>query len=378
MVKKITIYISIFVASFTWAQNNNNNASVGKCYLSGQIIGAENQNLVFCNQNQGSLKDPIATIPLDKEGKFTFEHDLIAADYYFIKFPNNQLLHIILHGNDTIKIYGDSKDIIRLSNIVGSEDSEIMNEFLTAWTDFKALKDSLTNVLRFNPAKQAEVDNYFKPFAQDFYMKRNNLINRFSDSPALLATINAIDQDKEWEIYQTVVHHLTVSFPESPTIQNLAVYTNQQIAEREKKAFLKPGNPAKDIALPNPQGDTLRLSDFKGKVVLLDFWASWCAPCRRENPNVVNMYHLYKEDGFTVYSVSLDQNKDKWVDAIEKDGLVWPNHVSDLKGWGSVGGATYMVKSIPFTVLIDKEGNIIGTNIRGPELQNQLKAIFGH
>ena len=90
------------------------------------------------------------------------------------------------------------------------------------------------------------------------------------------------------------------------------------------------------------------------------------------------MYNMYKDDGFTVYSVSLDRSKEKWVQAIEADGLVWANHVSDLLGWKSTAGADYLVKSIPFTVLIDKEGKIIGTNIRGVALQNQLKAIFGH
>ena len=267
---------------------------------------------------------------------------------------------------------------MRHANIIGSEDSEIMNEFLFTWGDFKRTEDSLKNVLRFNPALQIEVDAYYGPIAQDFYMKRSNLINKFSDSKALLATLNSIDYEKDWNTYQNVVHHLTLSFPQSPTIQALAKWTNDKIKERELKKFLEPGNVAREIALPNPEGDTIRLSDLRGKVVLIDFWASWCRPCRNENPNVVNMYNIYKDEGFTVYSVSLDKNKEKWIQAIEADGLVWPNHVSDLLGWGSTAGADYLVKSIPFTVLIDKEGKIIGTNIRGPQLQTQLKAIFGH
>jgi peroxiredoxin len=247
-----------------------------------------------------------------------------------------------------------------------------------AFNKFKGPKDSLTQVLRVDPTKQATVDAYFKPLAETFYAQRGKFITNFVDSPAIIVTLNSIDQELEWPLYQNVVHYLTKSFPESPTVQNVATYTNQLIKEKEAKKFLEPGNQAKNISLPNPDGDTLELVDLKGKVVLIDFWASWCAPCRRENPNVVNMYNKYKDEGFTVYSVSLDKDGAKWKAAIEKDGLVWPSHVSDLKGWQSSAAADYVVKSIPFTILIDKEGKIIGTNIRGVDLQNQLLAIFGH
>ncbi|MFT5337296.1 MAG: thiol-disulfide isomerase/thioredoxin, partial [Luteibaculaceae bacterium] len=113
-----------------------------------------------------------------------------------------------------------------------------------------------------------------------------------------------------------------------------------------------------------------------GKYVLIDFWASWCRPCRAENPNVVAMYKKYKRKGFEIYSVSLDRTKDAWVNAIKQDGLTW-THVSDLKFWQSEGAKTYGVSGIPFTVLIDKEGKIIATNIRGESLRNKMKEIFG-
>lgn len=380
MVRFLTVTFALIVFSFVFGQVNTTPETqpVGKVFLSGQIVGAENQTLYLANQNFGGFQSPIAKIETDDDGKFSIEQDIPAADYYILTFPNNQLLYLILFGNDTITIYGDAKRIMEYSNFIGSPDSEMMNEFLFTWSQFKQTEDSLKNVLRMDPTMQAEVDKYYAPIAQEFYMKRNNLITKFPKSPAILATLNAIDQEKDWNAYQNVVHQLTLSFPQSPTVQGVAEYTNDKIKEREEKKFLEPGFAAKDIALPNPKGDTLRLSDLKGKVVLIDFWASWCKPCRLENPNVVNMYKLYKDDGFTVFSVSLDQNMEKWVQAIEADGLIWPDHVSDLKGWKSAAGADYKVSSIPFTVLIDQEGKIIGTNIRGPQLQNHLKAIFGH
>lgn len=137
------------------------------------------------------------------------------------------------------------------------------------------------------------------------------------------------------------------------------------------------GDVAPDIQLPNPEGKIIKLSSLKGKVVLLDFWASWCGPCRMENPNVVKAYQKYKDKGFTVFSVSLDNDKAKWLKAIEADKLEWSNHVSDLKGWQSTVARLYGVSGIPSTFLLDKEGNIVAKNLRGPVLDQKLLELLG-
>lgn len=135
--------------------------------------------------------------------------------------------------------------------------------------------------------------------------------------------------------------------------------------------------PAPEIVQSDTAGVMRKLSDLKGKYVLIDFWASWCGPCRRENPTVVAMYKKYHEKGFEVFSVSLDRDKQSWINAINQDGLLWANHVSDLKNWGNAAAATYGVQSIPRTVLVDKDGNIVAHNLRGEELEKRLKDIFG-
>jgi len=147
---------------------------------------------------------------------------------------------------------------------------------------------------------------------------------------------------------------------------------------QEANNILAPGKEAPDFEENKIDGTTMKLSDLRGKVVLLDFWASWCGPCRKENPAVVALYNKYKDDGFTIMSVSLDKNKDSWIAAIEKDGLTWPNHVSDLNFWSSRVPKMYNVRGIPFTVLIDEEGNIIKTKLRAHQLEIELKRIFGH
>jgi len=148
--------------------------------------------------------------------------------------------------------------------------------------------------------------------------------------------------------------------------------------EKPAKVGTAIGDEAPEIVMNGLDGKPLKLSSLRGKLVLIDFWASWCGPCRRENPNVVSAYEKYKKakwktaKGFDIFSVSLDQNVDAWKAAIEKDGLVWKNHVSDLKGWQNGAAAVYGVSSIPMSFLIDENGIIVAKNLRGLELHKQL------
>ena len=140
--------------------------------------------------------------------------------------------------------------------------------------------------------------------------------------------------------------------------------------------MIKPGMAMPDVALNDPTGKERALSDLRGKVVLVDFWASWCGPCRRENPNVVRAWQAYKDKGFEVFSVSLDKDVSKWERAIAQDGLVWPNHVSDLKGWNSVATGLYGISSIPHAILIDKDGTVVATHLRGSQLEAELEQLL--
>nr|NQU89709.1 TlpA family protein disulfide reductase [Bacteroidota bacterium] len=141
------------------------------------------------------------------------------------------------------------------------------------------------------------------------------------------------------------------------------------------------GNIAPNVTLSNPDGENISLADLKGNIVLVDFWASWCRPCRHENPSVVKAYNDYKDknfkdaEGFRIFSISLDKNADDWKNAIKADELTWNEHVSDLLGWRSAIAKKYKVRSIPMNFLLDKDGIIIAKNLRGDMLEHTLNNL---
>ena len=204
-------------------------------------------------------------------------------------------------------------------------------------------------------------------------MRARHMVRKYIDKPLPENIVAQLNQRIE---ENNRMHHTDIRLMLNDTNAYQGI-VKLLLAKGVKNYFIMAGDEAPDIALPDPDGNVRRLSDLRGRLVLIDFWASWCRPCRMENPNVVRLYERYHNYGFEVFSVSLDNNRDAWLKAINDDHLSWPNHVSDLRGWSSAGGRLYGIQSIPATVLVAPDGKILARNLRGPDLENALNQIFG-
>ena len=185
----------------------------------------------------------------------------------------------------------------------------------------------------------------------------------------VLMFLDIFPREQNAALHNEVITALHEKYPEHLIVKDRWNFMNSPASK------VMVGAIAPDLEFPDPDGKMRKLSDLRGKVVLLDFWASWCGPCRRENPNVTRIYGQYHDKGFEVFSVSLDSDAASWKRAIEADKLVWPNHVSDLKKWQSKAAAIYGVRSIPSTFLLDKEGRIVQRDLRGADLERAVKQL---
>jgi peroxiredoxin len=333
------------------------------------------------NNNPVKIDSSVST-----SGKHKFDIKLKGADIFlvgsqpqksilFIGVPNKSNQFLFQEGDySKLKVNGDS------INIILQDHFKYRNGIISEIQKINNLKDQEKIILKNNIL--VKYQEYLKKF-----------INQNQQSPSIIMVLGEIQNPVEFMNELLLIKKVIINQFENQKyltdINNAIENANQQkkfLAQQEdraiqeldqrKKLGLEIGARAPEIALSDVNGKIIKLSSLKGNVVLIDFWASWCRPCRAENPNVVKLYNKYKNKDFTIYSISLDQDRKKWIDAINQDQLSWPNHVSELTGWKSTPGIQYGVSSIPKTFLIDKDGIIIGYDLRGSNLEKKLSELL--
>ena len=337
--------------------------------IQGNLKGIADNSLVFLSGFNGT--DTIAKTKVAK-GAFTLKGKVENPDAVIINFPVDQKRIILFMGNDNVKINGTAADFSDVT-ITGSPSNYAYEEFLY---HIKPLNDYV-NYYRGQvqtAQTQGSHDSAIISLntAYNIYQQSiDQFLARKPTSPVtalVLAYSYDMEPNKDVFLLQKRYNTLQGDALKSHFAENL-----QQVIENDKIAAV--GTKALDFTQDDTSGHPVSLSQFKGKYVLVDFWASWCGPCRRENPSVVAAYNEFKDKNFTILGVSLDQDKNKWLNAIEKDGLAW-THVSDLQYWGNSAARMYHIQSIPANILVAPDGTIIAKNLRGEDLAATLKNVL--
>ncbi len=332
---------------------------------------------------------------LDNKGHFVLSGDLEQPTFGILREPGNKMFMVILHPGDRITVTGSYDNLEKDHTVEGSEDTKLFEAFRTRLQENidklealnKIYKDSLNSpnigaiTKDLRSRSMAIIDDqkaYTKKFITDHAMSLASLLALYQQ---IAPGMYIMDPAQDFSVYEQVDSVLNALYPASDPVitfhTQVAELRSRQRQQEVENQLLGIGKVPPDIALPDPQGDTLRLSSLRGKVVLLDFWASWCSPCRHENPNLVRNYEKYHKKGFEIFQVSLDRTKEAWLKGIKDDHLGQWYHVSDLGYWQSAVVKLYHIQGIPTNFLLDKNGRIIGKNLRGPALSEKLKEIFG-
>lgn len=328
----------------------------------------------------------VDSVVLDDNGKGTLKVAAMPLDFYRLALSDQDNIVVVLDSAESLTIETRAGRMGEPLRVEGSTNTKALYDYYAVARRFEAERDSLRNIVNGNPQDQAALQR-FNDVNQAFYKTTKDFAEQHKASPICLAALSRMDMSQELDLFKATRDALRTTMPRSEFYtgfrdqvdrmeQQLKAQEAQQ-AEMERLSNLIPvGSEAPDFSQQTPNGKTLSLSSLRGKVVLVDFWASWCKPCRMENPNVKKVYEKYHGKGFEILGVSLDRDMNAWTGAIQQDGLPWL-HVSDLQFWNNAAAQQYGITSIPFTVLVDKEGKVIDKNLRGPALEAKLAEIFG-
>ncbi|MET6999914.1 peroxiredoxin family protein [Chitinophaga defluvii] len=338
----------------------------------------------FLVQKQGDDgRITLDTIHLKPDGTYSVKLDATRPQFYILNefewdrltvWANKDDLRIDFRGEDTAKIKIKNPPYVFIE---GSQENNFLNDInfmnyrnyqatiAISQLQYKASKANDTALAR-------QLGEHMMWLYDDMDQRVKLAIRMNQHSPVVLYGLDFISPRKDKVFIQEQVDRLAKKYPWFKEVQEKKASMAKAEAIAKKTAI---GAPAMEFTQNDVNGKPIKLSDYKGKYVLVDFWASWCGPCRAENPNVLENYEKYHDKGFEILGVSLDDKKENWVKAIKDDGLTW-QHVSDLKGWKNEVAKQYNIRAVPSNFLLDKEGKIIAVNLRAEDLGKKLAEIY--
>lgn len=354
----------------------------GKFTVIGDVAGMPEAN-VYLEEIGIEELVVIDSVHVGTDGKFELKGTATEPRLYRLRFPSGRYILLSLsQGNVKVTATWDNIENYQVSGSDGSESLKklllLVRGHMRDLNEMQIVTDSLR--------AKGDEDKLASAMAsiKDMNVSLTRYIEQYADTtthlPNAIFAAQILNPQAESQFLESFVQSLHARFPDSKLADEFTAKYNEMAEAINRQNQAAPatvanGSPAPEITLQTPEGKLVSLSSFKGKYVLIDFWASWCGPCRQENPNVVKAYNAFKNKNFTILGVSLDDNKDKWLAAIKKDNLTW-THISDLKGWQSVAARDYNVNGIPANFLVNPDGIIIASNLRGAELSTKLAEIL--